>query len=114
MHCKNSILILLISFSLSSCALFHEDMTAINELVLEEEYSEAIIQLDEMTSSFAKKKNSEVHVEYAISILKNTSEDKRTRYITAQDILEKALQLDPKNKEAKTYYLMVLKLSKNV
>jgi tetratricopeptide (TPR) repeat protein len=111
---KNRVFLLLSVFFLASCSLFHEDMTSVDQYLSQGQYSEAIIELDDMKSSFAKKKNAQVHLDYAVNILKNIKEDKRTRYFTAKDILEKAVLLDPKNKEAQTYYLMVLKLTKDV
>ncbi len=98
-------------FSLSSCSLFHEDMTEVNALIENEDYASAIIKLGDMDSSYSKKLNSKVHVMYASSVLKNLKQDKDERYSVAKEILEKAASLDPKNKEAKLYYLMVLKLS---
>lgn len=112
--CKKLICVFTILFLLSSCSLLHEDMTKVNDAITREDYSAAIMQLNDMDSSFAKKLNSKTHVDYAISILRNIKQEKRARYITAKDILEKAVQLNPKNEDAKTYYLIMLKLSKNV
>ena len=92
----------------------HEDMSEVDALMAKGDYSTAIIRLSTMKSNYAKKVNSKAHVEHAISILKNIEMDKATRYASAKEILEKAASLDPKNKEAKTYYLMVVKLSQNV
>lgn len=111
--CKNIISVFTILILFSSCSLLHEDMTTVDAALEKEDYATAIMKLDDMDSGFSKKVNSKAHVQYAISILKNIEQDKRSRYIAAKDILEKAVKLDPKSKEAKTYYLMVLKLSKN-
>lgn len=104
----------LICLLLSSCSLFHEDMTKVNELISQKNYTEAIMALDEMESGHAKKLNAKVHVEYAELILSNIKEAKKQRYVSAKEILERAMQLDPKNKDAKTYYLMLLNLLKKM
>ena len=108
------IIALTLLVNLSSCALFHEDMTEVDAYISNSQYSEAIIKLSEMDSKFSKKKNSEVHVLYGVQILKNLKQDKKARYVSAKEIFEKAVNLDPKNTEARTYYLMMLNLSKNV
>lgn len=113
LNCKNLISVFTILVLFSSCSLFHEDMTAVEADLAKKDFSAAIMKLDDMDSAYSKKISSKAHVQYAVSILKNIEQDKRSRYITVKDILEKAVQLDPKNQEAKTYYLMVLKLSKN-
>ena len=110
-NCKKLTSVFTILLLLSSCTLMHEDMTNVESLIEKEDFTAAIMQLDDMKSSFAKKLNSKTHVDYAISLLRNIEQDKKTGYINAKDILEKALLLDPKNADAKTYYLMVLKLS---
>jgi tetratricopeptide (TPR) repeat protein len=114
MHRICKMLILIFSLFLSSCSLFHEDLSAIEKLIKNEQYTEAITKLEDLKSGYAKELNSKAHVGYAISILKDLTKDKRTRYFTAKDILEKAVNLNPKNKDAKTYYLLVLNLSQNV
>ena len=97
----------------ASCALFHEDMKIVNEALAKKDFSSAIIELDDMKSSYAKKLNSKVHVDFALTILKDLTQEANLRYLTAKDLLEKAVSLDPKNKDARVYYLMVLKLKKN-
>lgn len=97
----------------ASCALFHEDMKVVDQALNKNDFSAAIIELDDMKSSYAKKLNSRVHVDFAVSILKDLTQAPNLRYLTAKDLLEKAVSLDPKNKDARVYYLMVLKLIKN-
>lgn len=111
---KNILSLCILVLILNSCSLFREDMTHVNSLIQNSDYLSAIQELDSMESGFAKKLNSRVHVDYGIKVLKDLKVDKKERYQKAKDIFEKASALDPKNKEAKTYYLMVLKLSRNV
>lgn len=106
------LLVNILALFMTSCGLFHEDMTEVDEFARKQEYVNAIAILNGYTSSYSKKYNSQLHLAYAEQILKNLKRDKYDRYTTAKEFLEKSLKLDPKNKKAKTYYLMLIKLIK--
>jgi tetratricopeptide (TPR) repeat protein len=94
---------------LSSCSLLGDDLSKAQKLVNENNFPEAIKILNTYKSHSAKKYNSEVHVDYAISILKNLNYPKSERYLKAKELFEQALSLDSQNPKARTFYVMMVK-----
>ena len=103
------ICLIFIVFSLTSCASLFEDYSDAKILYEQGKYPEAINELKTFESSESKKLSARFHVDYAVSTLKNLETDRLVRYQEALKILRQAIKLDPRNKEARTYYLMVLK-----
>lgn len=104
------ITLILVFISLSACSLISEDLTQAKKLVSEKKYKEAIQLLDTYKSGTSKKYNAVVNIEYGISKLKNLEAPKSERYPEAKANFERALSLDPKNTEARTFYIMMVKL----
>ena len=107
------ILISLITASfLSSCAVISEDLSQAQQYMEQKNYSEAIALLNTYESKASRKYNAEVHLAVAEDILKDLERPKQERYEEAKTYYEEAVRLDPKNSKARTFYLMILKLSK--
>lgn len=104
------ILVSLFFLSFSSCALLLEDLSKPKSLAASKQYTEAIALLDTYKSQASKKYNSQLHLEYAETMLKDLSIDQQLRYQQAREILEQALTLDSKNNKARVLYLAVTKL----
>ena len=102
-------IIFCLSFLLSSCSIFTEDLTEAKRLTAEKKYQEAIALLDNFKSGNSKKYNAQVRVEYGVEILKDLDTTRSERYQLAKTLFEEAVRLDPKNTKARTFYLTLLK-----
>lgn len=89
-----------------------EDLSQAKNYVEQRNYSEAISLLNTYKSKNSQKYNAEVHLIVAESILKDLDKPKLERYEEAKTYYEEAVRLDPKNKKARSFYLMILKLLK--
>lgn len=58
-----------------------------------------------------KNKNASLeYLNYGVEILEDLKIDKIQRYEAARDAFAQSIKLDPKNKEAKVFYKMILRL----
>jgi tetratricopeptide (TPR) repeat protein len=108
---KNIITLFLVVF-LGSCSVITEDLSQAKQYIEQRNYEEAIAALEKFDSKQSKQLNSQVHMHIGESILKNLDKPKLERYEEAKLYFEQAIKLDPKNSEARTIYLMLLKLLK--
>lgn len=109
---RKNILIFVLSVLLNSCAVLTEDLTQAKQYVEQNNYNEAIKILNAYKSRNSKSYNAKVHMMLAEKILKNLERPKLERYEEAKKYYEQAVKLDPKNKKARTFYLMILKLER--
>lgn len=109
---SKNIITLFMTIFLSSCSMVTEDLSQAKQYVEQRNYQEAITALERYRSNSSKQLNAQVHMLIAESILKNLDKPKLERYEEAKVYYEKAIKLDPKNSEARTIYLMLLKLLK--
>lgn len=105
---KKIITAFLTLFLVAACGVL-EDLGAAKNLVKEKRYEKAIELLNQYKGTRAKNYNSEVHEEYALYKLSDLKIDKQQRYKEAKELLDQAIKLNPKNLEAKNYYLMTTK-----
>ncbi|MCE2929613.1 MAG: hypothetical protein LW817_08305 [Candidatus Caenarcaniphilales bacterium] len=106
------ILVVVLCFLMVSCGIFFDDLSQAQKYVSQENYEEAIKLLDSYHAANSKKYNAEVHLIYADKVLQNFAESRFHRYHHAKELIERSLQLDPKNTKAKAFYLMISKLIK--
>ncbi len=105
---KKIITAFLTLFIVTACGIF-EDLGEAKSLVKEKRYEKAIEVLNDFKTTRAKNYNSEVHQEFALYKLSDLKIDKHQRYREAKELLDQAIKLNPKNLEAKNYFLMTTK-----
>jgi hypothetical protein len=54
--------------------------------------------------------SSREYLNKGVEVLENLEIDKTTRYIEAKEAFAQSIKLDPKNREARVFYTMLLKL----
>jgi tetratricopeptide (TPR) repeat protein len=106
---KKIFFFILIVFGTSSCFQEFQDLRQGEVYLKEAKYKEAISLFDKYTSKKSKQLNSIAHKDYAVATLIDLEIDKTLRYKNAKLLLREALDLDPANQSAKSFYKMLSK-----
>ena len=95
---------------LNSCASLFEDLTDAEILLSQQKYQEAEAVLATKQGSAAQKLLAKLYFDQAMDVLHQTDRVKAERYQESQDLLAKSLKLQPKNREARDFMRMLVKI----